>query len=225
VNIQPTDSIAMTAAAPAIPAGIASSSSVICHTTVTNLPFDPSLDYQCNETYNQYVTSCSLDKTVSIVRVPDCNAAIASNTLGDMSHGPMIKCGTSPTLKVNLGTVPEYKQCHGGGCNSDYYNFTMTIVPGTRSGICLGLQVNYQGRTWVYMCANYDGGTTVTVPPFFDGSYDYIWMGSGRNGGYQSINHMNPGGFLTFTGGHYLRPEVSNGSDINNCTSLSGLLQ
>lgn len=183
VKIQPTDSIAMTAAAPAVPAGIASSTGQVCHTTVTNLPFDPSIDYTCNETYNQYNTSCSLDKSVFITFTRACNAAIASSTMGGTTQTTVNCSATGNSIDVNLGTILGQYQCHGGGCNSDYYNLAWTITPGFPSSTCTYLSVNYRGQGWNYACASYDGANTISVYPQGGGIIIGYTVSGGRNGG------------------------------------------
>ncbi len=224
-KISSKDAIAMVAAAPAMPTGIASSSTVVCHTTVANVPFDPSIDYMCNDTYNTYVTSCSLDKKVTISTTPSCDAAITGNTLSGVTHSPTITCSTPPTMVLNLGTIPGFQQCHGGGCNSDYYEYVMTIVKGAAQSSCKTLAINYKGSAWLSMCASYDGANTITVQPFNTGSYTYTYVAGGRNGGGYTVDPtINPGGVVTISGGHFLKPSVVNGADTNNCLSLNGLL-
>lgn len=224
--ISPSDSIAMTAAAPAVPAGIASSSSVICHTTVANTPFDPSIHYTCNETYNQYVTSCSLDKTISIKTTPACNVALTTNTLAGLSHSPTVECNGSLKIVVNLGTIPASTQCHSGGCNSNYYEYILTITQGSPISACKTLAINYKGNAWLSMCALYDGANTLTIDKFWDGTTTTVAVVPTNDHGPTSaqVKNYNPGGVITFSGGNYMQPQVVNGADANNCLSLNGLL-
>jgi hypothetical protein len=203
VKIQPTDSISMTAAAPAVPAGIASSTSQICHTTVTNLPFDPSIQYTCNETYNQYNTSCSLDKSVFITTVRACNVAIARSTMGGTTQTTVNCSASGNSIDVNLGTITGPNQCHGGGCNSDYFDLTMTITPGFPVTVCPFLNRVYTGVTQNYVCAAYDGVNTISITPISP-SYTMIgsvFTGGGRNGGgWQAI--YGPSAVYGLAGGY-----------------------
>jgi len=240
-TINPADPLAVIAKGPEIPTGTPASSSQICTTTVTPVPFDPNIQYICNETYNMYVTSCSLDRTISISQTPVCDPVIGSGTTFNtvtspptngfigMSHPPSVSCGSGSILTVNLGRIPGSQQCHGGGCNSGYFEFVMNIVRGTPSRSCQWQARIYTGVYWGYMCANYDGANTISIPAF-DMAASYMKINGnncGRNGHSFCTSYTrvkNPGGDVIIIGGHRMQPNVVNGADVDNCISLGGFL-
>lgn len=215
--IAPNDPLVSIATTPTSAAATnnSSSSAVLCTNTVNSLPANTGTPYMCIDSYNQFITSCSVDKAVSISIGPVCNASVASSTLGlgspnNLTPGPQVSCGASPSINVDLGGIPAWQQCHGGSCNSDYWNFTMTIAPGTPSSKCMYLARIYTGVMWKQMCASYDGVKTITVPP------NYTLFGF--------FQPQYPGGTVVINGGWGIGPILSNQPNVDNCGSLSGLL-
>lgn len=253
--IAPNDPLVSIATTPTSAAATnnSSSSAVLCTNTVTSLPANTGTPYMCIDSYNQFITSCSVDKAVSISIGPVCNVQLdPSSTFGTLppltymnfngftwvvgdpqplSHGIQIGCGTQPSITINLGTTMPSHQCHGGSCNSDYYEFNMTIAPGAPSTYCMDMARIYTGVLWGHICATYDGVDTITIPPWTMADWNWVWVPppspqtvppTAGFSTYTTAGH--PGGTIKFTGGWGIGPILSNQPNVDNCVSLSGLL-
>jgi hypothetical protein len=64
------------------------------------------------------------------------------------------------TVTINAGA-----QCHGGGCNSDYYPITLNFIPGTNAGpVTQNLARVYTGAWWETTTVSYNAATnTVSI--------------------------------------------------------------
>lgn len=70
--------------------------------------------------------------------------------------------GVAPNVTV---TINAAVQCHGGGCNSDYFPITLNFIPGTNAGpVTQNMARTYYGAWWEATTVSYDGATnTVSV--------------------------------------------------------------
>lgn len=125
---------------------------------------------RCTEAYTDETITCQKIATPTVTWKSVCAVSVTGSNVNGMTSGGTVSCGIAePGMTVNVGTIAS--QCHGGGCNSDYYDFNMPVVIGTPSSYCQYLSVNYKGQAWNMVCGSYDGKNTIAFSGPGSGAY------------------------------------------------------
>ena len=124
---------------------------------------DALYNYQCVTTpFVQSTQTCHKTSNVVVDWVAQCRLGAQIATVSNMTGPGVVTCtGTDKVLSIDFGTIAA--QCHGGGCNSDYYDLSLTFMQGTPSSNCRYLSRTYDGNMWNYTCAVYDGSNTISI--------------------------------------------------------------
>jgi len=143
-------------------------------------------NYQCDKTLNAYQTrTCTKTLNAVVTPTPYCSVSGSASGIGSytanirvynaklrkrvltataMPYGlfnVVFACAGDALANVTV-TIAAGAQCHGGGCNSDYYPLTLNFIPG-RNATTSGYQARvYTGGSWHSTSITYDG-TTNTV--------------------------------------------------------------
>ncbi len=154
---------------------------------------DAKANYQCNQTANAYQTqTCNKTLNVVVTPTPYCSVSGRATGLGSYENTTTKRVYSSvlrkwvyttttstisyPHFDVTFGcsgdalakvavTISAGSQCHGGGCNSDYYPITLNFIPGTNAGpVSLNMARTYDGIWWETSTVSYNGASnTVTI--------------------------------------------------------------
>lgn len=141
-------------------------------------------NYSCAQTSNAYETqTCNRTLNPVVTPVPFCSIAgsftgLASSTYkctvnsrgkttcvtGTASfYDVTFSCAGSSIGQVTVG-ITGGQQCHGGGCNSNYYTLSLPFVPGTNAGPVSGyLAMVYDGTWWHYTTISYTASTNTVA--------------------------------------------------------------
>lgn len=154
---------------------------------------DAKANYQCNQTASAYQTqTCNKTLNVVVTPTPYCSVSGSATGLGSYKktttkrvysfalrrwvyttttsiisypHFDVIfGCSGDALARVTV-TISAGSQCHGGGCNSDYYPIALNFIPGTNAGpVSLNMARTYDGIWWETTTVSYNGATnTVTI--------------------------------------------------------------
>lgn len=194
----------------------------------------------CTEAYGDQTLHCQRIATPTVSWQSACSLVLQSSTVNGMTSSGSIACGAAePLASLSLGTVAS--QCHGGGCNSDYYPFDMDLSLGTPSSHCAYLAVNYKGQSWQHVCGYYDGAQTVSFYGDFTETLNGFGMplvgrckgplteipvdlGHGQHYIKYSCDHGFTWPSLVFSGGWSRQPQVDYGwNDL--CAALEARAQ
>jgi hypothetical protein len=133
-----------------------------CSKTET-VTVDALYNYQCTTTpFVQTAQTCHKTSNVVVDWVEQCHLGAQTGVVNNMTGPGVVTCtGTDKVLTVDFGVIAG--QCHGGSCNSNYFDLSLTFVQGTPSSNCRYLAQNYKGVLWEYTCAEYDGNNKISI--------------------------------------------------------------
>lgn len=134
-----------------------------CVTQTVTSPAKTTLEH-CNEIQNSQNYSCSRILTVKVEPKWVCeNPSVVANSSSWFDYSLRCPAPDSPVMTLTVGVSYPY-QCHGGSCNSDYYNLVMSMAGGgaisaSRSPIAR----TYDDNWWGDISASYDGHNTIAI--------------------------------------------------------------
>lgn len=160
----------------------ASTASLVSMNSVRNLvpPVPPLKVTMLNACDPYTITDSTIDQHMAVGNWPNLTP----------TQGSVTCSATKDQFWVNVGQ--SLGQCHGGGCNSAYYDMKAPFTQGVPEHWCSMTAQNYKSHVWNPYCLQYDGANTVKL------YYPYIssavkncgpWNWYCLNTLYKLVNH------------------------------------
>ena len=149
---------------------------------------DADANYQCSQTSNAYQTQmCNRTLNAVVTPTPYCSVSGSATGLGSYQtvkrvysfalkkyvnqvvatpypHFDLIFGCSGDSLASVTVTISAGSQCHGGGCNSDYYPIVLNFIPGINAGpILQNMARVYYGAWWETTTVSYNGATNMVT--------------------------------------------------------------